>query len=66
MILSISGLPFIYIHIYIFFNEIELIYSVVLTSAAQRSDAVTHVNSFESFSIILYHRVSNRVPWSIQ
>ena len=66
MILSISGLPFIYIYIF-FFNKTELIHSVVLTSAAQRSDAVMHINSSESsFSIILYHRVSNGVPWSIQ
>ena len=54
-------------NIFIYFVEILLIDNVVLVSAVQQSDSVTHIYRFFSifFSIMIYLRMSNRVPCAI-
>ena len=43
-----------------YFIQVYLIYSVVLISAVQKSDSVTHF--FILFSIMIYHRILNIIP----
>ena len=46
--------------------EVELIYKVVIISAAQQSDSVIHILSFGFFSPIDDPRILARVPGAIQ
>ena len=48
----------------VYFIEVELICCVVLISAVQESDSVIHMHTF--FSIMVYHRILNRVPCALQ
>ena len=52
----------------IYFMEVQLIYNVVLISAVQQSDSVTHIYIFlfVFFSIMVYHRILSTVPCAIQ
>ena len=51
----------------LFFTEEQLNYNVVLITAMQQSDSVTHVYIlFHIFSIMVYHRILNTVPCAIQ
>ena len=51
-----------------YFIEVQLIHNVVLISAVQQSDSVIHMYTFFFilFSIMVYHRILNRVPCAIQ
>ena len=55
-----------------FFNnviEVQLIYNVVLVSTVQQRDSVIHIHIyilFHIFSIMVYPRILNIVPCSIQ
>ena len=52
---------------FIIFIEGELIYSVVLISAIQQKDLHTYMHSFLiCFSLMVYSRISARVPCALQ
>ena len=52
------------VFIYLYFIDIELIYSVMLISALQQSDSFILIYTFffAFFSIMAYHRILNIVP----
>ena len=60
--------PPVFLFIIIYFIEVQLIDSVVLTSAVQPSDSVVHryTFSFAFFSMMAYHRILNIVPCAVQ
>ena len=50
------------IHLFVYFYwKVQLNHSVVLMSAIQQSDSVTHIYFFMFFSIMVYHRILNIV-----
>ena len=54
--------------IYLFveiFIEVWMIYNVVLISAVKQSDTIIHICFFISFSIMIYDRILNIVPWFV-
>ena len=59
-----------------FFSEVELIYNVLLVSGVQQSDSVMHIIYIymyncihivfsRFFSIIVYYKILNIVPYAI-
>ena len=59
---------YLFIYLKFYFIEVWLIYSVVLISAVQQSDSLTHIYTFFFifFSTVVYHRILNIVPCAIQ
>ena len=53
-----------------YFIEVQLIYNVVLISAVQQNDSVTHIHVYAYIyiflSIMVYYRILNIVPCAIQ
>ena len=43
-----------------------MVYNVVLISAAQQSDLVIHIFFLKFFSFVVYHKILNTVPSTIQ
>ena len=51
----------------IFFTEVQLIYKIMPISAVQQSNSFIHTYTFLIlFSITVYHRILNTIPWAIQ
>ena len=53
-------------HSLFFVIELQLIYNVVFISGVQPSDSVIYRLFFRRFSIIVYYKLLNIVPCSIQ
>ena len=59
--LTLKNIVKMYKMVFLSFIEVELIYHVVIMSAAQQSDPVIHVHTAMLFQIILPFRVSQKI-----
>ena len=59
---------FFFLFLKIYFIEVRLIYNVMLISTVQQSNSVilVYIYFFIFFSITVYHKTLNIVPWVIQ